>query len=203
MIEKKIFTIWLNENPVLPDLVKKCIESQQIDGYTHKVITLDNCFKDAPYIQQFLKSDNPEKKWAKLSDYLRLHYLFTEGSIYLDSDVEILKGKNYNQFLPFDMFVGREESNFVATSVIGCTKGHFLIKKIMDVMETRFMGDGVGKNDTWYSGMGLFTDMFYANRTATDLLLDSEYFTPYCHEKNTVNITEKTISYHHFMKSWL
>lgn len=39
------------------------------------------------YVQEAVKA----RKWAFAADYIRMYALYTEGGIYLDSDVKILK----------------------------------------------------------------------------------------------------------------
>ena len=46
------------------------------------------------------------KKWAFAADYIRLHALFTEGGIYLDSDVMVTK--RFDEFLQHDFFTAVE-----------------------------------------------------------------------------------------------
>lgn len=55
------------------------------------------------------------------------------------------------------------------------------------------------------SSMQILTDEFYKWRDSDKnmLLLAQEVFYPYYHAKGTVNITEKTITYHHFQKTWI
>jgi hypothetical protein len=54
-----------------------------------------------------------KRKWAFASDYIRLYALYTEGGIYLDSDV-IVK-KKFDDFLTFDFFTSLEyHSSYVA-----------------------------------------------------------------------------------------
>jgi hypothetical protein len=54
----------------------------------------------------FVKEAVSVKKWAFAADYIRLHAVFTEGGIYLDSDVLVLK--NFDEFLKHDFFTSIE-----------------------------------------------------------------------------------------------
>lgn len=49
-----------------------------------------------------------EKKYAFAADYIRLYALATEGGIYLDSDVEVLK--SFNDLLHLPYFICKENS---------------------------------------------------------------------------------------------
>lgn len=202
-IPKKIFTIWLGKE--MPGTIKKCIDSQKIHGYDHKLITLDNCYKDCEYMQQALNSKHSDGvKYCKMSDYLRMHYLYAEGGIYLDADVEVLEGKNFDEQLSNEMFVGLEMADWkngtviLGTAVLGAKVGHPFIKWWLNEVETKFRGDD---NLNYQSSMDLL------NRGGVNFqdkmrLYDPEYFYPYNSVTGVKNITDKTISIHHFMKTW-
>ena len=96
-MDKKIFTIWLQESGEMPEMIRRCVESQKIEGYEFKLITLDNCFRDSKYMRECLDSPHLSKRWCKASDYLRMHYLLNEGGIYMDADVEILPDRNFDK----------------------------------------------------------------------------------------------------------
>ncbi len=204
MINKDIFSIWLNDNPVLPEVVRRCLESQKIPGYTHRLITLDNCFKDHPYIQQCLNSPFENKKWCKLSDFLRMHYLLTDGGIYLDADVEILPGKNFDNLLNRQMFAGIEESTgWIGTAVLGAEKGSPFIQNWMNMVVGKYRGDD---DKNFESSMQILTDEYYKWRDLLPeqlALVSRDVFYPYYHAKGIVNISYKTICYHHFQKTWV
>ena len=57
------------------------------------------------------------KKWAFVSDYVRLHALYREGGLYLDTDVEVLRP--LDEFLDNALFTGYEANDFIMTAVIG------------------------------------------------------------------------------------
>lgn len=200
-IPKKIFTIWLSEDGSMPELVRRCIESQKIPGYEHRLITLENCFKDSVYLQQCLNSPHKVKRWAKTADYLRVYYLETEGGIYLDADVEILPGKNFDTLLDNEVFVGTEEGAWLGSAVIGAEKGHPFLTHWRETAEKNFRGD-----DTlcFESSMKILTSEYYywRDKYPKMAILDRSYFYPYYHSDGTVNFTDNSITYHHFMKSW-
>ena len=65
------------------------------------------------------------KKWAFVSDVARLHAVYTEGGIYVDSDVEILKP--LDDLLHYDSFFGLEDSRMISNAIMGGKKSHPLI----------------------------------------------------------------------------
>ena len=54
------------------------------------------------YVQEAVKA----RKWAFAADYIRMYALYTEGGIYLDSDVKILK--RFDDFLHYSFFSSLE-----------------------------------------------------------------------------------------------
>ena len=63
----------------MPDYQIKCWDANSFD------------FSSVPYVEQAIKA----RKWAFAADYVRLYALYTEGGIYLDSDVEVFKRFDY------------------------------------------------------------------------------------------------------------
>ena len=196
MIPKTIFTIWLSDNPILPSVVKLCIESQKIKSYEHKLVTLDNCYRNK-YIQEAIDA----KQWGKASDYLRCWYLIQEGGIYLDADVYVLLGKNFDHLLNNNVFASKEENGFINTAVMGAKKGSQLLIDHLIEVENKFTGND-GK--FFESSLELITPRLYeAQIKGLANILLPEIFYPYNHQKNTINIKDDTITLHFFMKSWV
>ncbi len=72
--------------------------------------------------------------FAFVSDVARLHALFMEGGIYLDTDVELIN--NFDSYLGCESFVGRE-SEFVGTAVIGAEPSLNWINRFLDYYKRR------------------------------------------------------------------
>jgi len=196
MIPKRIFSIWLNEKKEFPPLMERCIKSHKLPGYEHRLITLDNCYRGSRYVNECLASKN----WVKASDFLRMHYLYMEGGIYLDADMKVLK--NFDDMLENKLFVCREENNFIANSAVGSVKEHPLLGEYLNTVENNYRGDG---NLIFEVGMGLFTDFIY--KADVDKMgikiYEPEYFFPYNHQTGKINKTKNTRVWHYFAKSWV
>ena len=201
MIPKQIFSVWLSEDGTIPPLVRMCIESQKLDGYKYELITLENCFKDSKYIQECINSPHDKQKWCKASDYLRMYYLQEEGGIYLDADVFVIPGKNFDDLLNNRMFVGRERNGWLGTSVVASEPQHAFVKQWKKTVEENFRGDD---QLCFESSMELLTKGYHELGWSMDgiQVLPDDYFFPYNHEDGTMNFTENTKSIHYFMKSW-
>lgn len=195
-IPKTIFTIWLSDKEEIPPAVKACYLSQQLEGYEHKLITLENCYRNK-YIQDAIDA----KQWGKACDYLRCYYLIKEGGIYLDADILMLPGKNFDRLLYANMFAAHENNGFINTAVLGAKRGSKLLIDHLKEVEEKFKG-----NDGKYfeSSIELFTPRYYdATKRGEVLLLHPEFFYPYDHQKNTINITNDSVCLHLFLKTWV
>jgi hypothetical protein len=210
-IPKRIFTIWLSDNE-MPDVVKKSIISQRaVSGYTHEVITLNNCLRGIKYVEDAIEA----KCWVKASDYLRLLELKERGGIYCDADTEILPGKNFDQLLDYSLFACQEWNCFIANSIIGARPGHPIIRECLEEMEEKFKG-----NDEYIfqSAQEIMTPKIYFRaygdsrclwlapgklpNDASIKILSPDYFFPYNHESGAIDVTGNTIGFHHFMTLW-
>ena len=181
-IPKRIFTIWLNDRPT-PRIVERCLRSQNLEGYEHRVITLDNVHRGSEYVNRCIA----KKEWVRAADYLRLFYLDAEGGIYLDADTEMNPCYNFDHLLDKRMFVFREKSRYLNNGFIGSEANHPWLKYVLRTMEGCFHSD----SNLFLPGMQFFTDSYYmADRTAMgmEILDESEI---------------KKLANHHGMESWL
>ena len=192
MIPKRIFTIWLNDNPEMPEIVKECVATHKLEGYEHRMITLDNCFRD-----EFIEEKIKAREWVMASDYLRMHYLYEEGGIYIDADTKILKP--FDDLLENKAFACVESNGFVANSFIGFQKGDLLLRQYLDISNVIIKNEEYN-NDTRFLGMRLFSLLVYLKNYIK--LYPPEYFLPYNHDTGIINITSNTYTYHYYLKSW-
>lgn len=93
----------------------------------------------------YVKEAYNAKKWAFVSDVFRLYALYTEGGIYLDTDVEVKK--SFDDLLNLDFFIGSEKgkkSFNLGTAVIGASKNNQIIEDMLGAYQNRsfFKEDG-------------------------------------------------------------
>lgn len=98
-IPKVIHLMWFGGNPY-PPLVSKCINSWYdiVPDYKIKVWT-DDMIKDLDY--KYLQDALKVKKYAFACDVVRAYALYTEGGIYMDTDV-FLK-RRFDEYLVHDL----------------------------------------------------------------------------------------------------
>lgn len=192
-----------------PDIVIKCIHSWRVILPDYEIIEWNeknfntNCNK---YVSEAYES----KKFAFVSDYVRVHALFEIGGIYLDTDVEIFK--SFNDLLHHDSFWGFEQENFIATSTIGSVKGNQLIKLFLDSYKDKeFIREDGSQNQLTnvaivtdlLKNKGLKTNGEYQEIDGMGVFYPQTYFSPYDYINCRKFITENTYAMHYFYKSWL
>ena len=102
MIPKTIHYCWFSGDEK-PDLVKRCIESwhKHLPNYNIKCWDGKSFdFDSVDYVREAMGI----KAYAHASDYVRLYALYTEGGIYLDSDVEVFR--SFDELLDNRFFSG-------------------------------------------------------------------------------------------------
>ncbi len=91
MIPKIIHYVWFGGEMPLDYKFCLCTWKQQLPDYAFKCWKEQNFdIHSVPFVEQAYK----QKKYAFCADYIRLHALLTEGGIYLDTDVVVLKSFN-------------------------------------------------------------------------------------------------------------
>ncbi|QAA21557.1 glycosyltransferase family 32 protein [Sporolactobacillus terrae] len=203
MIPKIIHYIWIGGKEK-PKKVLDCIESwkQILTGYEIKEWNEHNWPIDS---NRFAHESFLKRKYAFVSDVIRLDVLAKYGGIYLDSDV--LVHKNFDSFLNNPIFLGMMYNDALSTAVIGAEPGKNLIKGLLKLYEDRSYDDMFnGKFDT--NNNGTFTRYLIDNypefqlknkiQTLNDgtVIYPKEYF-EYPSMKKSINYCE-----HLFMKSW-
>ena len=103
-IPKKIHYCWLSKDK-MPDIYMKCIDSWKRIMPDYELVLWDSNKFDIDSVP-FVKEAVSVKKWAFAADYIRLYAVYTEGGIYLDSDVLVLK--KFDEFLKYDFFTSLE-----------------------------------------------------------------------------------------------
>lgn len=207
MIPKIIHYCWFGRGE-MPELAQKCIESwhKYMPDYEYKLWNEDNFdVNSVPYVKEAYEA----RKFAFVTDYVRLYALYTEGGIYMDTDVEVLKP--YDGLLQLTAFTGYEGSKYMppVTGTMASVAGgewvkeqldsyadaHFLksdgtldlttnTKRISEIMQKNgFVQDG---KYHVYKDLHVFpTDYFCPKQTTGEFLL-----------------TDNTYCDHHFMGTW-
>lgn len=106
MIPRTVHYCWFGRSE-MPELAKRCIASwhKYMPDWDYKLWNEDNFDVTAvPYTKEAYEA----RKFAFVSDYVRLWALWNEGGLYLDTDVEVFKP--FDGLLSYKAFAGFEGS---------------------------------------------------------------------------------------------
>lgn len=137
MIPKIIHYCWFGRGE-MPELVQKCIASWHVHmpNWQYRLWTEENFdIASAPiYVQEAYNV----RKFAFVSDYVRLWALEREGGLYMDVDFEVYKSFD-DLMVQYDAFAGYEGSkrNPVMMGVIAAKAHHPWIQGMMQTYESR------------------------------------------------------------------
>lgn len=140
-IPKIIHYVWMGQNPKSKD-IKRCMRTWQKHLKDYQVMEWNEQNFDIQS-NRFVREAYRKKKWAFVSDYVRMYAIYRHGGIYLDTDVLVLD--HFEQFLENRAFTGFETMDFPFTAAFGAEPGHPLVKDMLDYYDrTNFEYD---KND--------------------------------------------------------
>ncbi len=207
MIPKIIHYCWFGGNP-LPDLALKCIESWKKYLPDYEIIRWDETNFDIN-ICDYVKEAYDAKKWAFVTDYVRLFAMYNYGGIYMDTDVEVVK--NLDSFLLHEAFSGFESNKDIPTGIMACKKEFPLFKVFLDNYSDRHFVLKDGKYDLT-TNVETITAIcknynFAQNNMLQNIegfvLYPNDYFCPKDWKTGLIERTDNTYTIHHFSGSWL
>jgi hypothetical protein len=207
-IQKTIHYCWFGGKEK-PDIVKRCISSwhKNLSGYD--IIEWNEQNFDI-HCNAYVSEAYESKKFAFVSDYVRVYALYTMGGIYLDTDVEVFKP--FDDLLHHESFWGFEQENFIATSTIGAAKGNKLIQSFLNSYQNKTFINPDGSHDEltnvaiitrMLEDIGLQSNGEYQELDGVGTFYPQTYFSPYDYINCRKLITEHSYAMHHFHKSWL
>lgn len=204
MIPKRIYYCWFGKGKLTP-LYNECILSwrKQMPEYEIIEVNETNCDLSSPLLKSFIA----KKQWAFVSDYIRLKFLYENGGLYFDTDVEVVK--SFDPLLETPCFIGYESKNRPNTAVIGSEKGHPFLKLCIDMIEERFE-KGLPYKIAPEVATLCYEEYLSKFDPNTIKVFDSDFFYPFnpydCDRKINVlmakDITSNTFAIHHWGKGW-
>ena len=119
MIPKILHYIWFGNNPLTP-LAEQSLASWHEHMSDWQIMRLDETNFDIAAAPVYVQQAYDARKFAFVSDYVRLWALEQYGGVYVDTDVKVLK--SYEPLLNDTAFIGLEESkvHLPGTCVMGC-----------------------------------------------------------------------------------
>ncbi|WP_026633040.1 glycosyltransferase family 32 protein [Dyadobacter alkalitolerans] len=206
MIPKVIHYCWFGRGK-MPAIADQCIASWKthLSDYQLRLWNEDSFdVNSVPYVSEAYQ----ERKFAFVTDYVRLYAIHQFGGIYMDTDVEVLK--SLDDFLQLPAFSGFESEREIPTGIMASEQfGRWAGEQLQYYKGKHFRrSDGsldMTTNVEIISGM-MAANGFKLNNTYqiySDCMhiFPKDYFCPKS-RSGIVTLTPNSYCIHHFEGSW-
>lgn len=212
MIPKIIHYCWFGGKPLSKEALK-CIDSWKKYAPDFEIKEWNESNYDVNK-NKYIKEAYQAKKFAFVSDFARLDILYSEGGIYLDVDVELLKP--VDDLLNSHAFFGKQtvfNGKWLVNTGLGCgaeANAPIIKELIDDYSEVIFIKEDGSFDTTSCPTRNTKVFLKYGYKNNNDFqsikgadIYPSEYFCPMDHMTGVLQITDNTFSVHHFAASWV
>ena len=205
MIPKKIHYCWFGRGEK-SKLAIRCIESWKKYCPDYEIIEWNEDNYDVNK-NEYTSWCYRNKKWAFLSDYVRLDVVNEYGGIYFDTDVELIKP--LDDLVKYDAFYGLEKNDTVATGLgFGSMSNHIIVSDMKkEYEELHIKDDFVPIGCPLLNTKVILKYCSNLNEKKQNVcgaeILPVDYLNPYDDPTGRLNKTKNTISIHWYSKSAL
>lgn len=204
MIPKKIHYCWFGRNEK-PKLAQKCIASWRKFCPDYEIVEWNEDNFDVN-TNAYTKMCYEQKKYAFLTDYVRLVVVEKHGGIYFDTDVEVVRP--FDDLLLYKAFLGFENDEHVASGLgFGAEAGNKIVKQMADEYDRLLDGNhgmiGCPRLNT--DALLKFGLQLNGERQSLDggEVFPAEFFNPMNSATGEIKLTPNTYSIHRYSMSWL
>lgn len=209
VIPKVIHYCWFGKK-AMPADAKKCIDSwkRYLPDYEIREWNEDNYDLDKyKYVRQAYNN----KKYAYVTDVVRLDVLYDYGGIYMDTDVEVLK--SLDPLLQYQGFSGFESETSIPTGTMGAERNNGWIKEQLEYYKDKEFDiervvkkhitnvDIITKISIEKHGLipnGMTQELKYGM-----MMFPKDFLCAKSPSTGKVTITNNTYTVHHFSGSWV
>ena len=205
MVPKKIHYCWFGRGEK-PPLAKKCIDSWKNNCLDYEIIEWNEDNFDI-HLNGYTKMCYEQKKYAFLSDYVRLLVIHEHGGIYFDTDVEAVQ--SFDSLLLHKAFFGFETDDYINTGEgFGAEAGTYALRVMISEYDSLLDGTHGTQgcpilNTRAMQKCGLITDGSLQMLDDGIAVYPKEYFNPFDDATGILSKTNKTFSIHWYGKSWM
>lgn len=203
--------MWFGKNP-MPRICGECIESW------HKVLPSDWSFQfwnednyDVEVKNNFVLQAYRSGNYAFVSDYARWDILHRQGSVYVDTDVFLLK--DITPLLQNKAFAGLNNAGLFASGLIlGAEPNLPIFAEMKAEYDRRNFLTKDGK-PTYVTNIMVENDLLAQHNLKPDLeivqtvaditIYPTDYFCPYNQSEGTLKTTANTYAVHQFTGTWI
>ena len=208
MIPKIIHYCWFGGKEK-PDLAKKCIDSWKKYCSEYEIREWNEESFDISFAPIYVQEAYQQKKWAFISDYVRLWAMYQWGGIYMDTDVELKKP--LDSFLENKGFTGFEDDRYMVTGIMAAEKGLPLMGELLSYYDGRRFIREDGSLDMTTNTVSITKTLqrlgFEANGKMQIregfAIYPRDYFCPLDDATGKLFTSNNTVAIHWFNKSWL
>ena len=208
MIPKKIHYCWFGGKEK-PNDVMLCINSWKKYLPDYEIVEWNENSFNIENSNLYVREAYVNEKWAFVSDYVRLVALYEQGGLYFDTDVEVFR--SFDDLLEDDCFFGFESKDYIASAVMGCKKGHWLIKSFLSTYDKRRFVLENGSFDMT-TNVVILTNLLKDNglirngrrqKLENDITVFPQHYFASNDLKNIIGKYDKrSYAYHHCLSSW-
>lgn len=207
MIPKTIHYCWFGKNPK-PTLAEKCIKSWKKYCPDYEIIEWNEDNFDISIAPLYVRQAYEAKKWAFITDYVRLWAMTRYGGIYMDTDVEIIRP--LDRFLKHQAFSGFEDDVHIPTGIMACEKGFPLFEEFLHYYDNASFINPDGSLDTT-TNVVIMTNICLHHGLVQNnqyqvvdgfALYAKDVFCPLDNLSGTLKKTKATVAIHWFNASW-
>lgn len=207
MIPKIIHYCWFGNGP-MPELALKCINSWKKFLPDYKLMLWNESTFNLNS-HPFTKEAYENRKFAFVTDYVRLWALSNFGGIYMDTDVEVIK--KLDDFLIHPAFSGFEDETHIPTGIMGSEKEGKWVKEQLAYYDNRHFVLPDGTLDTTTNVLIMCKNMsengFILKNSRQNYkniieIYPKDYFCPKSYNTGKIYLTANTHTIHHFAGSW-
>ena len=209
MIPKKLHYCWFGGNP-LPEDVKGYIASWRKYCPDYEIIEWNESNFDINCCA-YVKEAYEAKKWAFVTDYVRLYALYNHGGIYMDTDVEVVK--TFDDLLDCQAFMCFETDKLVSIGKVGAKKASNLIKEILETYEGKHFLQEDGSytiTTNLHVVTSVLREKYNLRLNGNAQVLDDniciypmDYFIAKSYRLGWIQANECTYAIHHYHSSWV
>lgn len=204
MIPKKIHYCWFGRGEK-PKLAQKCIASWKKYCPDYEIIEWNEDNFDV-HLNAYTAWCYENKKYAFLTDYLRLLIVYEQGGIYFDTDVEVVR--SFHTLLDQKAFFGFETDQYVNTGEgFGAEPENPIVKQMLSEYDMLLDGRHGVIGCPILNTRALLKFGFQPNGQMQKLpdatVYPRDFFNPYDDPTGILKKTDHTYSIHWYGKSWM